>query len=92
MISLERGEGMGYILPVDNYQYNDYQRRVTKEKVNKHFIERPFKVILEREHQEISTKYATLNRIPNQRSKPQASSEELFALLTGKGTLFHDLV
>lgn len=53
---------MSYILPVTHFQYNDYQRRTIQEKGNKHFIESPFKVILEKEHQEISTKYDAINR------------------------------
>ncbi|WP_010649968.1 hypothetical protein [Oceanobacillus massiliensis] len=81
---------MGYILPVDHYQYNDYHKRVVQEKENKHFIERPFKVILDNRHQEISSKYDSLNRQQQQETKLQNASHALFGELTGKGNLFND--
>lgn len=83
---------MGYILPIEHYQYNDYHRRVVQDKVNKHFIERPFKAILEREHQEISTQYNALNNVPYQSVQSRTSAEKIFGELTGKGSLFSDQV
>ncbi|MBP2076571.1 hypothetical protein [Oceanobacillus polygoni] len=83
---------MSYILPVTHYQYNDYQRRTIQKQGNKHFIERPFKVILEKEHQEISTKYDAMNRGSIQQSNTKRTDEELFGELTGKGMHFSDRV
>ncbi|WP_087973284.1 hypothetical protein [Oceanobacillus rekensis] len=78
---------MGYILPVDHYQYNDYHKRVTQQKENKHYIEAPFKVILDQQHQENSAKYDALNRTSTQNVSRDASSD-IFGMLTGKGRNF----
>ncbi|MGJ9458780.1 hypothetical protein [Oceanobacillus sp. CF4.6] len=83
---------MGYILPVDHYQYNDYQKRVVQQQKNNHFIEGPFKVVLDRQHQEFSSKYDALNRSTDQKLQPRNASEELIGLLTGKGRHFSDFV
>ncbi|MCT2535675.1 hypothetical protein NC661_06625 [Aquibacillus koreensis] len=37
---------MGYVLPVDNYQYQQYQNRVVKTKQDPYPIEKPFKTQL----------------------------------------------
>lgn len=83
---------LGYILPVDHYQYNDYQRRVAQQRENKNYIEGPFKVILEKQHQELSTKYDALNRTSEQNISKQDTSDNIFGLLTGKGRYFSDSV
>lgn len=80
---------MGYILPIQQYQYNDYQRRVTEVKQNPHFIDKPFKVILERQHQEIKHEYERINKTMYQKtSAAKPADEKLFAVLTGKGRSF----
>ncbi|WP_249870103.1 hypothetical protein [Oceanobacillus saliphilus] len=81
---------MGYILPIDHYQYQDYHKRVAPQKDNKHYIEGPFKVILNNQHEEISNKYDAFNRTLNQKLKPRNASEQLFGKLTGKGRHFSD--
>jgi hypothetical protein len=83
---------LGYILPVDHYQYNDYHRRVVQQKEKKHYIEAPFKVILDQQHQEISTKYDALNRTSTESVSKQYPSSEIFGILTGKGRNFSDSV
>lgn len=79
---------MGYILPVEHYQYNDYQRRVIREKQNIYHIQSPFKVVLERQHQEISTSFDSRSRFAEKSSAPRRASEELYSALTGKGRHF----
>ncbi|WP_339228765.1 hypothetical protein NSQ77_03095 [Oceanobacillus sp. FSL K6-2867] len=76
---------MSYILPITHFQYNDYQRRTIHEKGNKHFIESPFKVILEKEHQEISAKYDAFNRGNMRQYDARGVAGDLFGELTGKG-------
>ena len=44
---------MSYILPIPHYQYADYQKRVTENKNDRIFIDRPFKVILETQYDEV---------------------------------------
>ena len=86
------GEIMGYILPVEQYQYNDYQRRVIREKQNIYHIQSPFKVVLERQHQEISSSYDSKSRSAEKSSSTNRSSDELYNALTGKGRHFSELV
>ena len=84
---------MSYILPVTHFQYNDYQRRTIQEKGNKHFIESPFKVILEKEHQEISTKYDAINRGSKRLYDTRGADEDIAGeLITGKGIHINDYV
>lgn len=81
---------MGYILPVQQYQYNDYQKRVVKEKQNPQFIDKAFKVILEKQHQDISGEYDRLNKTKLQNVTPKQTDEKLFESLTGKGRHFNE--
>lgn len=81
---------MGYILPVNNYQSEQYHRRVITQKKDHYYIDRPFKTILE-------AQYENLKQMPKQeqRSHPknkQYRMEEATSLLTGKGLLFHERV
>ena len=82
---------MGYILPVERYQYHDYQKRMIQDRQNNHFIEKPFKIVLEKRHQEVSNEYDRLNGVPKGFSQPrmnQAAAEKLFGHVTGKGMNF----
>ncbi|WP_067729608.1 hypothetical protein [Oceanobacillus damuensis] len=81
---------MGYILPIDHFQYNDYQKRIVQQKDNKHHIEGPFKVILNTQHEEISSKYDTMNKSSTENIQPHNASEALFGTLTGKGRNFSE--
>ncbi|PAV29170.1 hypothetical protein CIL05_12290 [Virgibacillus profundi] len=87
---------MGYILPIEHYQYNDYQKRVIQEKRNPQFIERPFKVILEKQHQEIISEYDRLNGVPESKRYPVGldalNAERYYGELTGKGQKFSESV
>lgn len=86
---------MGYILPVERYQYHDYQIRNIQENQNKHFIEKPFKVILEKRHHEISNEYERLNGVPKGYRQPvtdQSAAEKFYGELTGKGMNFTEKV
>lgn len=79
---------MGYILPVTHYQYQDYQNRITEKKRIPPMVERPFKVVLEKQHEEITSEYDRLNRsgaaIQAANARPEA--EKVYGDLTGKGT------
>lgn len=75
---------MGYILPIQNSQYIDYQQRLQPTQRKDHHIEGSFKVQLERRHQELS---ATYDRYYRNRSEPQKPLELPLdsSLITGKG-------
>ncbi|MCG3418375.1 hypothetical protein [Oceanobacillus jordanicus] len=80
---------MGYILPISHYQYNDYQNRITETKPNPHYIERPFKVILEEQHQRIEKEYERLNgQVQQSPSKKDIHANKFFEQITGKGKNF----
>lgn len=79
---------MSYILPVQNFQYQDYHQRMRSAQKDKHHIERLFKVQLDRRHQEIS---ATHDRYYFNREEPKAPMELPLdsSLITGKGRYFN---
>ncbi|WP_100011498.1 hypothetical protein [Lentibacillus sediminis] len=90
---------MGYILPITHYQYNDYQNRITEQKRVPYMVERPFKVVLEKQHEEINSEYERLNisgdnaddmAIQAANARPEA--EKVYGDLTGKGTNFSSSV
>lgn len=67
---------MGYILPVTNHQYSDYQKRVTETKRKPHTIDTTYKVILEKQYEELKKQYKPMTResIPIEKS---ASDENI---------------
>lgn len=79
---------MGYILPVQPFQYNDYQNRSIERKQNTQFIDKPFKVILEKQHQEVMNEYDRINKTMYQNAHPETADDRDFAPLTGKGMFF----
>lgn len=49
---------MGYILPINHYQYQDYQTKVNQVKrIGTTSVEKPYRTVLERHHQEIRNRY-----------------------------------
>lgn len=83
---------MGYLLPIQLFQYNDYQTRTIGTKQNPQFIDKPFKVILEKQHQEIINKYDRINKTLYQNTISKQTNEKIIAALTGKGRHFSESV
>ncbi|RDW18288.1 hypothetical protein CWR48_11940 [Oceanobacillus arenosus] len=75
---------MGYILPIETYQYNDYQNRISTERRKVSSIDSPFKVVLEKKHQEFANQFARTSRSTYQTPEQIISDE----ILTGKGRYF----
>ncbi|WP_068676471.1 hypothetical protein [Oceanobacillus sp. Castelsardo] len=49
---------MGYILPINHYQYNDYQIRANAiKRIGATSISKPYKAVLEKHHQEIRNRF-----------------------------------
>lgn len=49
---------MGYILPVNHYQYQDYHTRMNRVRQNgTKNVDQAFKVILEKQHENVRSKY-----------------------------------
>ncbi len=87
---------MGYVLPVDRYQYMEYQNRMPRQKLNVDSVNPPFKALLENRHEEITSEYERL-RPSSYKSvplKPQMStvSLNLVADITGKGRAYNEFV
>ncbi|MYL59403.1 hypothetical protein GLW20_17985 [Virgibacillus halodenitrificans] len=81
---------MGYILPVTNYQYSDYHARMTERKRKPFYIEKPFKVVLEKEHQEISKEHERLT--PGYYQPVSYSSQQNApSIVIGKGMYFNEM-
>jgi|GEM_PF-2069556 len=88
---------MGYIMPVTNYQYNDYQKRVIEDKEDPIHIERPFKVVLETQYEEIVDEHKSQERIeltearkPLNYGRNNMMYSKAIANITGKGQLFSE--
>ncbi|BAC13183.1 hypothetical conserved protein [Oceanobacillus iheyensis HTE831] len=89
-----RGDSdMAYVLPIEHYQYQDYQRRVIQVKTNRNYIEGPFKVVLDQKHQEVAARHEGLHpSVDDNRKVANYISKEDVSLFTGKGRNFNDYV
>lgn len=82
---------MGYILPVTHYQYNDYQNRINEDRRRfPVYVEKPFKIVLEKQHQEIKKEYERFHHSyhsdqPQHPMPKSPRSEQLYGKITGKG-------
>ncbi|MFD2045370.1 hypothetical protein ACFSTA_16920 [Ornithinibacillus salinisoli] len=78
---------MGYILPIQQHEYNDYQKRVAKVRRNPYVIEKPFKVVLETQYEEISKKngYAKDKAADASKTMSEPKVNLQYAKVTGKG-------
>ncbi|MBP1947214.1 hypothetical protein [Virgibacillus litoralis] len=87
---------MGYILPINHYQYKDYQQRVTEDKQDPYYIEKPYKAMLEAKHLDIARQEARLRTIRDSDHKLSAvkspTAEKILADVTGKGLHFSDSI
>ncbi|UOQ46951.1 hypothetical protein MUN88_12705 [Gracilibacillus caseinilyticus] len=88
---------MGYIMPVENYQYQQYQQRVTKVKRDPFPIEKVYPIQHDTSYEESQTRKEEVLPSSTQRShyrlvinqqpesKPKA---HIYAQVTGKGRHF----
>ncbi|RDW15970.1 hypothetical protein [Oceanobacillus chungangensis] len=79
---------MGYILPIETYQYNAYQNRISKDERKVSSVDMPFKVVLEKKHQEIANQFERTSKNTYQTPEKNISVEKI----TGKGRYFNKLV
>jgi hypothetical protein len=79
---------MGYILPIEMYQYSDYQKRISTEKRKVSSIDSPFKVVLEEKHQEIANQFDRTSKSTYQTPQQVIPDE----IITGKGRYFNQFV
>lgn len=78
---------MGYVLPVSQFQYQDYKRRVTPDKQNKFYVDRSQRPKLERNYQDVMSKAAYYRRgfKVNKQYISDRYDDVLYAEITGKG-------
>lgn len=83
---------MGYILPVQHFQYYDYHLRTIDEKKEPYFIGKPFKAVLEEHYQNVKNSPAPRHKmLQNEHSHLLAQypkARRSFAETTGKGKIF----
>ncbi|MCM3741124.1 hypothetical protein M3210_12670 [Oceanobacillus luteolus] len=87
---------MGYIMPVDRFQYIQYQERIRPEKISTSPVNPSFKVVLEKEYEQISSEYERLlpSSYKNIPLKPQTQklTDYTFAKMTGIGRNFNETI
>ena len=87
---------MGYVLPVERFQYIDYQNRQIENKLHVDEVNPAFKAILERKHEEITSEYNRLipSSYKNIPLKPQMTAAEYAAYseITGKGSAVNESI
>lgn len=85
---------MGYLLPVNHYQYYDYQRRTVKGKQDPFHIEKPSKIIMEANYQDYhGNQVEPDGNTSLKMSTPKLpATDHLYAQLTGKGRNFNKYV
>ncbi|WP_186576022.1 hypothetical protein [Aquibacillus kalidii] len=88
---------MGYILPVENYQYMEYQKRVTKEQHDPFPIEKLYPTYFHLTYNEEKNQKQEYQGNPRQFTKQKTTQsiddklvEKIQADLTGKGKLFSE--
>lgn len=83
---------MGYVLPIQNFQYNDYHRRTVEEKSNHFFINEPYKLILEAQYQNIkhppTSEHIMLNKEHSKILSQSPRTIRAYEEITGKGQRF----
>lgn len=90
---------MGYILPISQFEYIDYQRRVMKDKDDFQYIEKPYKVTFDMQqqfnydHNFSNEMRRESKQVPSQEIKfSNPKKEQLISAITGKGSLFSESV
>ncbi|SFA82816.1 hypothetical protein SAMN04488072_102157 [Lentibacillus halodurans] len=87
---------MGYLLPINHYQYYDYQRRIIKERPDPFHIERPYKTILRAAYHDHHRSQVSINSKERPdlklRGPKLPEAEKIYAEMTGKGRYFSNSV
>lgn len=88
---------MGYISPITNDTYKNYQARILKEDTSPHYIDKPFRVILKQLREEDERFYEEPYREEQEKEvdkqvEPYQMDTIMCSQMTGKGGLFNDRV
>ncbi|WP_066187140.1 MULTISPECIES: hypothetical protein [Gracilibacillus] len=91
---------MGYIIPVDHYQYQQYQNRITQTKRIPYTVEKLYPSQFDRQYYEIMSEHQKAREERSKRKKQASTSqkydpmqqETVSAEITGKGRRFEATV
>lgn len=94
---------MGYVLPVNNYQYSNYHARVTQPKRDPYPIEQLYPIQLDMDYQkniedqttdisELSTKYKNNSEKSALAPTHTAVTEQTYTDLTGAGKFVNQVI
>lgn len=92
---------LGYILPISQYEYTNYQAREIKDKKQIKSVTKPYKVILEAEEKMLNNKYKNVQgklnahkrNLMSKRIPPSKQIDVMhYARLTGKGGIINEVI
>ncbi|WP_163972052.1 hypothetical protein [Oceanobacillus halotolerans] len=82
---------MGYVLPVQTHHYQDYQKRVTKEKAKPFYINKANKVVFDTKYYDLQKKLemkkmvTTGKKVVGIEQDQLEEHDDVYATVTGKG-------
>lgn len=87
---------MGYILPIQQHEYADYQRRMITKRRNITSVERSYKSILHSQYEELQQeeelRSMDITAMRTQEEKPKVDIDELIRELQGLGNYINKQV
>lgn len=93
----DKGEmAMGYVLPVDRYTYMNYQERQRTNPTSISAVNPSFRVVLEREQQEVISLYKrstpSLEKMLRLQPRRTEDVDRTYAEITGKGKIINKII
>ncbi|WP_284139393.1 MULTISPECIES: hypothetical protein [unclassified Virgibacillus] len=87
---------MGYILPIQSFQYTDYQSRLNKPTNSIPTVEKPYKVVFESQYEDVKEEpkqaSGAFPKYYQQKLFEEARGKDSFPLFTGKGYYINEHV
>lgn len=82
---------MGYILPMEPYQQMNYQLRDVQPKRNVELVEKPYRIILNRQYKELENG-AQWKKVPDPDVPVREARDKQIAAIIGKGILVDKMI
>jgi hypothetical protein len=90
---------MGYILPIQQHEYSEYQKRIGTNKRTIETVEKPYKVILKANYEELrhegelrSEKHSPVIHVSDEKETQLPDIDEIYTELTGLGIYVNEKV
>lgn len=87
---------MGYMLPINHYQYEEYRKRITKDRQKPFYVNKPYKIVLGMQYRDISERGAKLphnqTRLHKPKTEEKPALKKAYADITGKGRHFAERI